>query len=117
MMNAVKLCGLAVSLGGVETLIQHPASMTHACMGTEARRQANISDGLVRLSVGIENTDDIIADLEQAMPGRRRHDPGKSTPHRDAAPSTPGTADPIPGVQGRTDFQGRPWTAKRPGRL
>ncbi|MBU0717769.1 MAG: aminotransferase class I/II-fold pyridoxal phosphate-dependent enzyme [Planctomycetes bacterium] len=69
MMNAVKLCGLAVSLGGVESLIQHPASMTHASMGPEARRRANISDGLVRISVGIENADDIVADLEQAMSG------------------------------------------------
>jgi methionine-gamma-lyase len=67
MMNAVELCGLAVSLGGVETLIQHPASMTHASMGAEARRRANISDGLVRLSVGIENVDDIIGDLDKAM--------------------------------------------------
>ena len=67
MMNAVKLCGLAVSLGGVETLIQHPASMTHASMGAEARRRANISDGLVRVSIGIEHADDIIADLDQAM--------------------------------------------------
>lgn len=67
MMNAVKLCGLAVSLGGVESLIQHPASMTHASMGPDARRRANISDGLVRLSVGIENVDDIIADLDQAI--------------------------------------------------
>lgn len=67
MMNSVKLCMLAVSLGGVETLIQHPASMTHASMGAEARRQAHIEDGLVRLSVGIENADDLIADLEQAM--------------------------------------------------
>lgn len=68
MMNAVGLCGLAVSLGGVETLIQHPAGMTHASMGAAARQRANISDGLVRLSVGIENVSDIIADLEQAMP-------------------------------------------------
>ena len=67
MMNAVKFCGLAVSLGGVESLIQHPASMTHASMGAEARQRANISDGLVRFSVGVENVDDIIADLEQAM--------------------------------------------------
>lgn len=67
MMNAVRLCGLAVSLGGVESLIQHPASMTHASMGAEARRRAHISDGLVRLSVGIENVDDIIADLDTAM--------------------------------------------------
>ena len=67
MMNRVRVCGLAVSLGGVESLIQHPASMTHASMGAEARRRANISDGLVRLSVGIENADDIIADLDHAM--------------------------------------------------
>jgi cystathionine beta-lyase/cystathionine gamma-synthase len=58
---------LAVSLGGVESLIQHPASMTHASMGAKARQRANISDGLVRLSVGIEHVDDIIADLDQAM--------------------------------------------------
>lgn len=67
MMNSVKLCTLAVSLGGVESLIQHPASMTHASMGAEARKQAHITDGLVRLSVGIENVDDLIADLEQAL--------------------------------------------------
>jgi len=67
MMNAVRLCGLAVSLGGVESLIQHPASMTHASMGPEARRRAHITDGLVRISVGIESVDDIIADLEQSL--------------------------------------------------
>ena len=67
MMNAVKLCMLAVSLGGVESLIQHPASMAHASMGAEARRQAQIDDGLVRLSVGIENVNDLLADLEQAL--------------------------------------------------
>jgi methionine-gamma-lyase len=67
MMNSVKLCCLAVSLGGVETLIQHPASMTHASMGREAREQARITDGLVRISVGIEDPEDIIADLDQAM--------------------------------------------------
>jgi methionine-gamma-lyase len=67
MMNSVKLCTLAVSLGGVETLIQHPAGMTHASMGPEARKRANITDGLVRLSIGIENVDDIIADLDQAL--------------------------------------------------
>ncbi len=67
MMNAVRLCTLAVSLGGVETLIQHPATMTHASMGAQARRQAHIEDGLVRLSVGIENVDDLIADLDQAL--------------------------------------------------
>jgi methionine-gamma-lyase len=67
LMNSVKLCQLAVSLGGVETLIQHPASMTHFSMGKEARLAASVADGLVRLSVGIENPDDLIADLEQAL--------------------------------------------------
>ncbi|MHC1736956.1 MAG: PLP-dependent aspartate aminotransferase family protein [Ignavibacteriaceae bacterium] len=67
MMDSVKLCALAVSLGGVETLIQHPASMTHFTMGKDARMQAGISDGLVRISVGIENADDLIADLKQAL--------------------------------------------------
>jgi len=66
-MDSVKLCQLAVSLGGVETLIQHPASMTHASMGNEARELAGITDGLVRISVGIEHVDDIIEDLEQAI--------------------------------------------------
>ncbi len=67
LLNNVKLSQLAVSLGGVETLIQHPASMTHASMGKEQRLQAQITDGLVRISVGIENVDDIRADLEQAF--------------------------------------------------
>ncbi|MCZ7602691.1 MAG: aminotransferase class I/II-fold pyridoxal phosphate-dependent enzyme [Melioribacteraceae bacterium] len=66
-MNNVKFCQLAVSLGGVESLIQHPASMTHFSMGKEAREAAGITDGLVRLSVGIENVNDIIEDLEQAF--------------------------------------------------
>lgn len=67
MMNAVRLCGLAVSLGGVETLIQHPASMTHASMGREARERARVTDGLVRLSVGIEDVDDLITDIDRAL--------------------------------------------------
>ncbi len=54
-------------MGGVESLIQHPASMTHFSMGKEARVAGGITDGLVRLSVGIENADDLIADLEQAL--------------------------------------------------
>ncbi len=66
-MNSVKLCQLAVSLGGVETLIQHPASMTHAIMGREQRLEAHITDGLIRLSVGIEDADELIADLDQAL--------------------------------------------------
>jgi methionine-gamma-lyase len=67
LMDNVHLALLAVSLGGVETLIQHPASMTHAGMTKEAREAAGISDGLVRYSVGIENVEDILEDLEQAL--------------------------------------------------
>ncbi|NPA42893.1 MAG: aminotransferase class I/II-fold pyridoxal phosphate-dependent enzyme [Chlorobi bacterium] len=67
LMNNVKLAKLAVSLGGVETLIQHPASMTHAGMSEEARLAAGITPDLVRFSVGIEDVEDIIADLEQAL--------------------------------------------------
>jgi methionine-gamma-lyase len=67
LMNSVKLCQLAVSLGGVETLIQHPASMTHFSMGKEARAAGGITEGLVRFSVGIENVKDIIDDLKQAF--------------------------------------------------
>jgi methionine-gamma-lyase len=67
MMNSVKLFQLAVSLGGVESLIQHPASMTHFSMGKAARLDGGITDGLVRISVGIENVKDLIADLEQAL--------------------------------------------------
>jgi len=67
LMDGVGLILLAVSLGGVESLIQHPASMTHASMGAEARRRGKITDGLVRLSVGIEDAGDLIADLEQAF--------------------------------------------------
>ncbi len=67
LMEGVELAALAVSLGGVETLIQHPASMTHAGMKPELRRQAGITDGLVRLSVGIEDCGEILADLEQAL--------------------------------------------------
>ncbi len=67
LMNSVRLCTLAVSLGGVETLIEHPASMTHASMGAEDRAAAGITDGLVRIAVGIEHVDEIIADLEQGL--------------------------------------------------
>jgi methionine-gamma-lyase len=66
-MNNVKLCSLAVSLGAVETLISHPSSMTHAIVPREDRLKAGITDGLVRLSVGIEGVDDIIEDLDQAL--------------------------------------------------
>jgi len=67
LMDNVHLALLAVSLGGVETLIQHPASMTHAGLPREARLEADITDGLVRFAVGIENVDDIIADLDYAL--------------------------------------------------
>jgi methionine-gamma-lyase len=66
-MDRVRLAILAVSLGGVETLIEHPASMTHAGVAREERLKAGITDGLVRYSVGIEDPDDLIADLEQAL--------------------------------------------------
>jgi cystathionine beta-lyase/cystathionine gamma-synthase len=67
MMNSVKLCGLAESLGSVETMITHPASMTHADVPPEDRRRRGLTDGLVRLSVGIEDVEDITKDLEQAL--------------------------------------------------
>jgi len=67
LMNGVELMSLAVSLGSVDTLIQHPASMTHAIMPREMRERLGITDGLVRISVGIEDAEDIIADLEQAL--------------------------------------------------
>lgn len=67
MMDSVQLAVLAVSLGGVETLIQHPASMTHAKVSAEAKLLAGITDDLVRYSVGIEDVEDLIEDLEQAL--------------------------------------------------
>ena len=67
LLNAVKIMTLAVSLGGVETLIQHPPSMTHAAMSREHRIAAGITDGLVRVSIGCEDADDLIADFEQAF--------------------------------------------------
>lgn len=67
LMNRVELCTLAVSLGTVDSLIQHPASMTHSVVDPAIRKEAGITDGLVRLSVGIENAVDIITDLEHAL--------------------------------------------------
>ena len=66
-LESVTLCTLAESLGGVETLISHPATMTHASVDAAKRERLGITDGLVRISVGIEDTDDIIADIEQAL--------------------------------------------------
>src|SRR6202162_6315038 len=67
MLRKVRVCSLAESLGGVETLISHPATMTHAAVGEEGRRKIGITDGMVRISVGIEDVDDILADLDQAL--------------------------------------------------
>lgn len=66
-LDNVRLCALAESLGGVETLISHPATMTHASVPVEQRARLGISDGLVRISVGIEDVEDIIADLDLAL--------------------------------------------------
>lgn len=67
MMDSVSLCVLAVSLGGIESLIQHPASMTHSKLSPQARLEGGITDELVRLSVGIEEVEEIIGDLAQAL--------------------------------------------------
>jgi len=67
MLRKVRVCSLGESLGGVETLISHPATMTHAAVGEEGRRKIGITDGLVRISVGIEDVEDILADLDQAL--------------------------------------------------
>ena len=66
-LERVRLCSLGESLGGVETLISHPATMTHASVPAEERQRLGITDGLVRLSVGIEDVEDLIADLEKAF--------------------------------------------------
>ena len=71
LMNRVKVALLAVSLGGIETLIEHPASMTHAGIPQSERASAGITDGLVRYSVGIENVSDLTEDLRQALEGSR----------------------------------------------
>ncbi len=65
--NSLQMIHCAVSLGDTETLIQHPASMTHSTYSDEERRHHGINDGLVRLSVGLEHIDDILDDLNQAL--------------------------------------------------
>lgn len=67
LMNNVQVAILAVSLGGVETLIQHPASMTHSKVSHDAKLKAGITDGLVRYSVGIEDVEDLLEDLKQGL--------------------------------------------------
>jgi cystathionine beta-lyase/cystathionine gamma-synthase len=66
-LNNLKLCSLAESLGGVETLISHPATMTHASVPPDVRQRIGITDGLIRISVGIEDVEDLIGDLDQAL--------------------------------------------------
>jgi cystathionine beta-lyase/cystathionine gamma-synthase len=63
----LKVCSLAESLGGVETLISHPATMTHSSVPLEVRQRIGITDGLIRISVGIEDVEDLINDLDQAL--------------------------------------------------
>ncbi len=67
LLKNVHVCSLGESLGGVETLISHPATMTHAALGEKGRKAIGITDGLVRISVGIEDVDDILEDLEQGL--------------------------------------------------
>jgi cystathionine beta-lyase/cystathionine gamma-synthase len=67
LLKKVRLCSLAESLGGVETLISHPATMTHAALGEKGRKAIGLTDGLVRISVGIEDIDDILEDLDMAL--------------------------------------------------
>jgi len=67
MLKKVRVCSLAESLGGVETLISHPATMTHAALGEKGRKKIGITDGMVRISVGVEDVNDILEDLDQAL--------------------------------------------------
>jgi len=67
MLARVRLCSLAESLGGVETLISHPATMTHASIPEEERSRFGVTPGLVRISVGLEDVEDLIADLDGAL--------------------------------------------------
>lgn len=67
LVNSVKIINLAVSLGAVESLIEHPASMTHSELSQEERKKAGINEGLIRFSVRLEDPEDIIYDLSQAL--------------------------------------------------
>jgi len=66
-LNAIKMCSLSANLGDTRTIVTHPASTTHSSLAEEDRLAVNITDGLVRVSVGLEHVDDIISDLEQAL--------------------------------------------------
>jgi len=63
----VRVCSLGEALGGVETLISHPATMTHAALGEAGRKEIGLTDGMVRISVGIEDAQDIVDDLDEAL--------------------------------------------------
>ena len=89
LLGALRLCYLAESLGATETLVTHPASMTHASVGPEARRAVGITDGLIRLSVGLEDPCDIIADLDQALGAALDASPATAIRSNSAAPSAP----------------------------
>ncbi len=67
MLRELRVCTVGESLGGVETLISHPATMTHAALGEEGRRDIGLTDGMVRISVGIEDVEDLIADLDGGL--------------------------------------------------
>jgi methionine-gamma-lyase len=67
MMDSIRMWTLAVSLGCVDSLIQHPASMTHACVPREKRDKVGVTDGLVRLSVGVEDLEDLVRTLDEAL--------------------------------------------------
>ena len=67
MMNRLKMCVRTVSLGTCDTLLSHPASMTHYGVPKEQREKYGITDGLIRMSIGMENVEDILADLEQSL--------------------------------------------------
>ena len=67
LMKKIKFCRLTASLGTIDTLVQHPASMSHSFVAKDQREKFGITDGLVRMSVGIEDVQDIIADIEQAL--------------------------------------------------
>ena len=78
--EALSIPTLAVSLGGIESLVQHPASMTHASIPADERAAAGLADGLVRLSVGIEDVEDLIEDLEEAFAAARGRAPARGAP-------------------------------------
>src|SRR5262249_50066151 len=67
MLRKVRVCSLGESLGGVETLISHPATMTHAALGEAGRKKIGLTDGMVRIPVGIEDVADLVDDLDEAL--------------------------------------------------